>query len=225
MKKIAPSILSADFGKLTEEIKKVESAGADWIHVDVMDGRFVPNITIGPPVIKSIRKASQLPFDVHLMIENPEWHIDSFAAAGSDLITVHAEAVRHLHRVVHQIKELGIKAGVSINPATPLGAVEEILSDIDLLLIMTVNPGFGGQKFISSMIDKIEKARTLIDALPVGPLVEIDGGVTTENIEILSHAGADVFVAGSSVFNSTDYSAAIREMKTKANEKKLGLRR
>jgi len=192
LKKIAPSILSADFGKLTEEIKKVESAGADWIHVDVMDGRFVPNITIGPPVIKSIRKASQLPFDVHLMIENPEWHIDSFAAAGSDLITVHAEAVRHLHRVVHQIKELGIKAGVS---------------------------RFGGQKFISSMIDKIEKARTLIDALPVGPLVEIDGGVTTENIEILSHAGADVFVAGSSVFNSTDYAAAIREMKVRANTK------
>ncbi len=212
-RKIAPSILSADFGNLTEEIRKVENAGADWIHIDVMDGRFVPNITIGPPVIRSIRKATRLPFDVHLMIENPERYIESFAAAGSDWITVHVEAAPHLNRTVHLIKELGVKAGVAMNPATSLTAVEEILPEVDLLLIMTVNPGFGGQKFIESMIPKIEKARQKLSDLPRPPLLEIDGGVTIDNIERIYAAGAEIFVAGSSIFTSRNYQAAIQKMK------------
>lgn len=214
---IAPSILSADFGRLAEEIRAIDAAGADWIHIDVMDGRFVPNITIGPPVVGAIRKTSDLPFDVHLMIAEPEKYIEAFAAAGSDLITVHVEAAGHLHRTVHAIKELGKKAGVSLNPATSLSAVEEILGDIDLLLLMTVNPGFGGQKFISGTLSKIERAREMIDALPSPPLLEVDGGVTVENIERIARAGADVFVAGSAVFSGGNYGEAIREMKRKAS--------
>lgn len=213
MKLIAPSILSADFSRLGEEIAAVEAAGADWIHVDVMDGRFVPNITIGPVVVASIRKATRLPFDVHLMIESPERFIDGFAGAGADTITVHVEAAAHLHRTVAMIREKGLRAGVSLNPATPLALVEPILPDIDLLLVMTVNPGFGGQKFISGMIPKIVAAKRMIQKAASEVLLEVDGGVHLKNIRSIADAGADVLVAGSAIFGSRDYAATIRTMK------------
>jgi len=212
-KQIAPSILSADFSRLGEEIKAVEKAGADLIHVDVMDGHYVPNITIGPGVVSSLRKTTSLPFDVHLMIEDPDRYIDAFVDAGSNIITVHAEAVTHLHRTVQYIKAKGVRAGVSLNPSTPLSCVEEILPDIDLLLIMTVNPGFGGQKFISSMLPKIRKARELAQARGLEMAIEVDGGVTAENIGTLANAGADIFVAGAAVFGSPSYSDTISKMK------------
>jgi ribulose-phosphate 3-epimerase len=212
-KQIAPSILSADFSRLGEEIKAVESAGADLIHVDVMDGHYVPNITIGPGVVSSLRKTTSLPFDVHLMIEDPDRYIDAFVDAGSNIITVHAEAVTHLHRTVQYIKAKGVRAGVSLNPSTPLACVEEILPDIDLLLIMTVNPGFGGQKFITGMLPKIRKARELAQARGLKMAIEVDGGVTAENIGTLADAGADIFVAGAAVFGSPSYSDTIRKMK------------
>ena len=213
MKQIAPSILSADFSRLGEEIRAVEKAGADLIHVDVMDGRYVPNITIGPGVVASLRKTTSLPFDVHLMIEEPDRYIDAFVEAGSDIVTVHAEAVIHLHRTVHYIKGKGIKAGVSLNPSTPLACIEEILPDIDVLLIMTVNPGFGGQKFITGMLPKIRRARELARSRGLEPAIEVDGGVTAENIGSLAEAGADIFVAGAAVFGSPSYSEAITRMK------------
>jgi len=213
MKMIAPSILSADFSRLGEEIRAVERAGADWIHIDVMDGHFVPNITIGPGVVSSLRKTTALPFDVHLMIARPEAYIDAFAAAGADVITVHAEAATHLHRAVCAVRERGIKAGVSLNPATPLAAVEEILGDMDLLLIMTVNPGFGGQRFISSLLPKIARARRMIDASAPGVILQVDGGITVENIAAASRQGADCFVAGAAVFGADDYGAVIGAMK------------
>ncbi|MCX5839878.1 MAG: ribulose-phosphate 3-epimerase [Deltaproteobacteria bacterium] len=218
MKIIAPSILSADFSALGEEIAAVEAAGADWIHIDVMDGHFVPNSTIGPGVVKSLRKMSVLPFDVHLMIENPEQYIQPFAEAGSDRITVHMEALIHLHRTVSQIKELGLKAGVSLNPATPLSFVESILTDIDLLLIMTVNPGFGGQQFIKTMLPKIRQARELIDRFAPAVLLEVDGGVTLTNMPAILKAGADVFVAGASIFGSGNYRDTIGKMKASMSE-------
>jgi ribulose-phosphate 3-epimerase len=214
MTKIAPSILSADFGNLTGEIQAVEKAGADLIHIDVMDGTFVPNLTLGPPVIASIRKTTNLPFDVHLMIETPGRYIGEYADAGSDFITVHVEAERHLHRTVHSIRERGVKAGVSLNPATPLDQIEEIIADIDLLLIMSVNPGFGGQKFIEHTLQKIERARALIDKEAPHVLLEVDGGVTLENIATISEAGADILVAGSSIFRSKDYGRTIGEMRS-----------
>jgi ribulose-phosphate 3-epimerase len=213
MKKIAPSILSADFSKLGEEILAVEAAGADWIHIDVMDGHFVPNITIGPGPIQSLRKITRLPFDVHLMIENPERYIDSFADAGSDVITVHVEAARHLHRIIAHIRERGIKAGVSLNPATPLVQVEPILNDIDVLLIMTVNPGFGGQKFINSTLPKIRKAREMVNSTAPNVAIEVDGGVTLDNIKSIAEAGADIIVAGASIFGSGNYKQTIGSMK------------
>lgn len=213
MKKIAPSILSADASRLGEEIAAVEKAGADMIHIDVMDGHFVPNLTIGPAVTKSLRKITDLPFDVHLMIEKPEQFIDDFAAAGSNIITVHIEAASHLHRVIQQIKRKGIMAGVSLNPSTSLSLVEQILPDIDLLLIMTVNPGFGGQLFIESMLPKIAAARRLIDAKAPGILLEVDGGVTSQNIGKIAQAGADVMVAGHSIFGAGDYRQTISRMK------------
>ena len=212
-KQIAPSILSADFSRLGEEIKAVEKAGADLIHVDIMDGHYVPNLTIGPGVVSSLRKTTALPFDVHLMIESPDRYIDAFADAGSNILTVHAEAVVHLHRTVQTIKGKGIKAGVSLNPATPLSCIEEILPDIDLLLIMTVNPGFGGQKFIAGMLPKTRKARELAQTRGLGMAIEVDGGVTPDNIGILAEAGADIFVAGASVFGSPSYGDTIARMK------------
>jgi ribulose-phosphate 3-epimerase len=218
MKIIAPSILSADFSVLGEEIAAVEAAGADWIHIDVMDGHFVPNITMGPGVVKSLRKMTVLPFDVHLMIESPEQYIQPFAEAGSDRITVHMEALIHLHRTVSQIKELGLKAGVSLNPATPLSFVESILTDIDLLLIMTVNPGFGGQQFIKTMLSKIRQARDLIDRFAPAVLLEVDGGVTLTNLPTILNAGADVFVAGASIFGSGNYRDTIGKMKASMSE-------
>jgi ribulose-phosphate 3-epimerase len=209
VKRIAPSILSADFSRLGEEIAAVEQAGADWIHIDVMDGRFVPNITIGPAVVSYLRKCTKLPFDVHLMIEKPERYVEAFAKAGSDFLTVHAEASRHLHRTLTMIRELGVRPGVSINPSTPLALVEEILTEADLLLVMTVNPGFGGQKFIESVLPKIGKARDLIDRIAPGVILEVDGGITTDNIGRVSAAGADVFVAGAAVFGTPDYGRTI----------------
>ncbi|MBN1473415.1 MAG: ribulose-phosphate 3-epimerase [Syntrophaceae bacterium] len=220
MKLIAPSILSADAARLGEEIASVDKAGADWIHVDVMDGRFVPNITMGPAIIGSLRKSTKLPFDVHLMIKSPEAYIQSFADAGADYITVHVEAASHLHRTIELIKKIGKKAGVSLNPATPLSAIEEILPDVDLLLIMSVNPGFGGQKFIKSSLSKIRRVAEMIAKLPKKPLLEVDGGVNLENIGDIAKAGADVLVAGAAVFGTEDYKKTINAMKAAANADK-----
>jgi ribulose-phosphate 3-epimerase len=213
MKMIAPSILSADGSRLGEEIAAVEAAGADWIHIDVMDGHFVPNITIGPGLVASIRKTTRLPFDVHLMIENPERYIDDFAKAGADWITIHLEATDHLHRTVALIREKGLKAGVSLNPATPLVRIEPILPEIDLLLIMTVNPGFGGQKFIEGSLPRIGEAKEMIRTIAPKVLLEVDGGVTLNNIRPIADAGADILVAGSAIFGSGNYSEKIGAMK------------
>jgi ribulose-phosphate 3-epimerase len=211
---IAPSILSADFSRLGEEIKAVEKAGADIIHVDVMDGHFVPNITIGPPVVSSVRKITDLPLDVHLMISDADRYIESFARAGADWITVHVEACTHLHRTIGRIKELGKKAGAVLNPATPLISLDEILGDIDLVMLMSVNPGFGGQSFIRSSLKKIEKLRNMIEERGVEVGIEIDGGVSPATIGDITAAGANIFVAGSAVFGQQDYAKVIQEMKT-----------
>jgi ribulose-phosphate 3-epimerase len=218
MKKIAPSILSADFSRLGEEIKAVEAAGADYIHIDVMDGHFVPNITIGPLVVAAARKITTLPLDVHLMIENPDRYIHDFAAAGADIIVVHAEASVHLHRSIQLIKSLGKRAGVSLNPATPLNYLEYVLADLDLVLLMTVNPGFGGQSFIEEALPKIKALRAMLDKRGLEAELEVDGGVKTDNIARISHAGADVFVAGSAVFGSSDYASTIAALKAQAKE-------
>ena len=209
MIKIAPSILSADFSRLGDEIVAIDTAGADYIHIDVMDGHFVPNITIGPLVVDAVRKVTQKPLDVHLMIENPDLYIPAFAEAGADIIVVHEEAVAHMHRTVQLIKSLGKKAGVSINPGTPVSSLEAIIDDLDLVLVMTVNPGFGGQSFIDSCLPKIEALRKMIDARGLTVELEVDGGVKADNIEKIARAGADVFVAGSAVFNADNYSEAI----------------
>ncbi|MBU0575399.1 MAG: ribulose-phosphate 3-epimerase [Proteobacteria bacterium] len=213
MKQIAPSILSADGSRLGEEIAAVEAAGADLIHIDVMDGHFVPNLTIGPGLITSLRKTTRLPFDVHLMIENPERYIDAFAKAGADWITIHIEASVHLHRTVAMIRERGVRPGVSLNPATPLAQVEPILPDIDLLLVMTVNPGFGGQKFIEGMLPKIAAAKRMIREIAPAVLLEVDGGVTLKNILSIADAGADILVAGASIFGSGNYPETIGAMR------------
>ncbi|HNQ17535.1 MAG TPA: ribulose-phosphate 3-epimerase [Smithellaceae bacterium] len=217
MKLIAPSILSADAARLGEEIAAVEEAGADWIHVDVMDGRFVPNITMGPAIVGSLRKTTKLPFDVHLMIKNPDAFVQSFADAGADYITVHVEAVSHLHRSIELIKKTGKKAGVSLNPATPLNLVEEILPEIDLLLIMSVNPGFGGQQFIKSSLLKIKRAHEMIERLTGKTLLEVDGGVNLQNIASIAQAGADVLVAGAAIFGTRDYKKTIIALKDAAS--------
>lgn len=218
MKKIAPSILSADFCRLGEEIRAVEAAGADYIHIDVMDGHFVPNITIGPLVVEAARKITTLPLDVHLMVENPDRYIPDFAAAGADIIVVHAEASIHLHRSIQLIKSLGKRAGVSLNPATPLNYLEYVLADLDLVLLMTVNPGFGGQSFIEECIPKIKSLRAMLDKRGLEAELEVDGGVKVDNIARISHAGADVFVAGSAVFGSSDYAATIKALQAQAKE-------
>lgn len=215
MKLIAPSILSADFSKLGDEIKAVEAAGADWIHVDVMDGHFVPNITMGPIVVEAVKKATALPADVHLMIENPDRYILDFAKAGADLISVHVEACVHLNRTLHLIKESGAKAGAVLNPATPLSSLEWVLDCLDFVLIMSVNPGFGGQVFIPNSLDRIRQLRDMITDKGLPTLIQIDGGVNIRTIGDISKAGTDVFVAGSAIFGSPDYRQTITALREK----------
>jgi len=210
---IAPSILSADFSNLSQQIRLTEMGGADWIHCDVMDGHFVPNITIGPIIVKAARKCSKLPIDVHLMIENPDKYLEAFADAGANYISVHVEEVVHLNRTVNRIKELGCKAGVVVNPATPINSIFDIAEYIDLLLIMTVNPGFGGQKFITNSIRRIEEAVSLRKKFNSNFLIEIDGGVNKETVVEAKKAGVDVFVAGSSIFGADNITAATAELK------------
>jgi ribulose-phosphate 3-epimerase len=214
MIKLAPSILSADFARLGEQVKEADAAGADYIHVDVMDGHFVPNLTIGPVVVAAIRPLTRLPLDVHLMIESPEKYVADFAAAGADIITVHQEACVHLHRVVEQIKALNKRAGVAINPATPVGTLEEILPFIDLVLVMTVNPGFGGQSFIETMPQKIAAMRKMIDTRGLNVELEVDGGISPATAPRVVSAGAQVLVAGSAIFNKhTSVAQAVKELR------------
>ena len=211
---IAPSILAADFARLADEVAAVERAGADLLHIDVMDGHFVPNLTIGPPIVAALRKVTKLPLDVHLMMTNADAFIAEFAEAGADYLTVHVEACPHLHRTVQSIKERGVKAGVTLNPATSLSTIEEILPDVDMVLIMSVNPGFGGQQFIAFSCRKISSARTMIDRAGSHALLEVDGGVKIDNVAQVLAAGAEVLVAGSAIFSSRDYAATILAMRT-----------
>jgi len=213
MKKIAPSILSADFAQLGDEIRAVADAGADWIHVDVMDGHFVPNITIGPLIVEAIRPVTDLPLDVHLMIEAPDRYIPDFAAAGADILAVQVETCVHLHRTLQLIRQQNCKSGVVLNPATPIEGLEWVLPDIDLVVLMSVNPGFGGQKFIPATLDKISRLRSMIDERGLAIEIEVDGGVNSGTIASVSEAGADVFVAGSAIFGSDDYAATIAEFR------------
>jgi len=211
---IAPSILSADFSRLGDEVRAVEEAGAEVIHVDVMDGHFVPNITIGPLIVRALRPVTQLPLDVHLMIENPADYITAFAEAGADYITVHAEATPHLHRVVQQIKNQGVKVGVSLNPHTPLSVLEELLHDLDLILIMSVNPGFGGQSFIPNSLDKLKRLQKMLRENGAPQIeVEVDGGIKLENIKAVADAGCDIFVSGSGIFGAENPHDMIAQMK------------
>jgi len=209
MIKIAPSILSADFAKLGEEIKDVERGGADYIHVDVMDGHFVPNITIGPLIVEAIRPVTKLPLDVHLMIENPDLYIESFANAGADYITVHVEACKHLHRTIGLIKSLGVKAGVVLNPATPVNTIQHVIKDIDMVLLMSVNPGFGGQSFIPEVLPKIREVKAMAEQFNPTLEIEIDGGVNEDTAKLCIEAGANVLVAGSAIYNKSNRKAAI----------------
>ena len=211
--RIAPSILSADFARLGEEVRAVEAAGADWIHVDVMDGRFVPNITIGPVVVAAVKEVTSLPLDVHLMIEDPDRYTEAFVQAGASTVGVHVEACPHLHRSVVRIREFGARASVVLNPATPASAVEPVLADVDQVLVMTVNPGFGGQKFIESTLPKIEFLRRTIDERGLDVALEVDGGIGPETIARVASAGADVFVAGSAIFGAPDYAEAITALR------------
>jgi ribulose-phosphate 3-epimerase len=215
MVKIAPSILSADFTRLGEEVKAVERAGADYIHIDVMDGHFVPNITIGPMIVKAVRRVTGLPLDVHLMISSPDLLIQNFVDAGADLITVHAEAVHHLHRSIQYIRKAGAKPSVSLNPATPPEVLEYVLADVDMVLLMTVNPGFESQKFIPEVLPKIRRLKDMIEKRGLEVEIEVDGGINAETITGASAAGAEVFVAGSAIFYSKDYAATIRLMRDK----------
>jgi len=215
---IAPSILSADFTRLGDEIQHVLAAGADVIHIDVMDGCFVPNITIGPLVVAAVRRITKAPLDVHLMIAHPDRYLESFAEAGADWITVHVETCPHLHRTIQAIKQLGKKAGAVVNPATPLSSLDWILEDLDLVMLMSVNPGFGGQKFIPSAIDKTRQLKATIDSRGLAVGIEIDGGVSPTTIAEIAQAGANIFVAGSAVFGQTDYAKVINELKTLASK-------
>jgi len=210
---IAPSILSADFSRLGEEIRAVDQAGAEVIHVDVMDGHFVPNITIGPLVVKAVRQVTAKVVDVHLMIENADCYLESFAEAGADWITVHVEACPHLHRTVTRIRELGKKAGVVLNPATPLETLDFILEEVDLVMLMSVNPGFGGQSFIPSTLRKISRLKKRIDELGLNVGIEIDGGISSATITLVAEAGANIFVAGSAIYGKTDYQSVIKELR------------
>jgi ribulose-phosphate 3-epimerase len=215
--RIAPSILSADLSRLAEEIAMCEAGGADWIHIDVMDGRFVPNLTFGSKVIAAVREVTELPLDVHLMVVQPENYFDEFAAAGASGMTIHTEAAPHLQRQLARIRELGCRAGAAINPATPLSAVAEVIGDLDLLLVMSVNPGFGGQKFIASSVDKVRRARKLLDGNGSPAALEVDGGVDRNTIGSLWSAGADTFVAGNAIFNAEDPQAEIGELRKRCS--------
>lgn len=210
---IAPSLLSADFGKLEQEVKEIEKIGADWLHLDIMDGNYVPNISFGPMVVKALRKHTNLFFDVHLMIENPDLFLEDFKNAGADLITVHPESTKHLHRTIQMIKSLGLKAGVALNPATPLSVLEYVLEDLDMVLIMSVNPGFGGQKFIPEAIEKIRQLKKISLKKNPGLLIQVDGGINKENAGEVVAAGAEVLVAGSAIFGAKDRVKAIKEIR------------
>lgn len=210
---IAPSLLSADFGRLTDEVRAIERAGADLAHLDVMDGRFVPNITFGPAVVAAMKRSTDLPLDVHLMIVEPERHIDAFVAAGADRVSVHAETCPHLHRTLQQIRRAGAMPAVALNPSTPLCMVEEVLGEVGMVLVMSVNPGFGGQAFIESSLDKIRRLRAMADARGLSIDIEVDGGVSDRNASLLLAAGANVLVAGSYVFGQSDYAAAITSLR------------
>jgi ribulose-phosphate 3-epimerase len=222
---ISPSILAADLSRLGEEVKAAEKAGADWIHIDVMDGRFVPNITMGPAVVKAVKKSTSLPLDVHLMILEPERYIDDFVAAGADILVIHAEACTHLDRAITQIREAGqrqsparkVLAGVSLNPSTSLSALDYVLPSLDLVLVMSVNPGFSYQKFLPLAIPKLQDLKWLIDDLGLSTKIEVDGGVTVDNIGAIAAAGAEIFVAGNTVYSSKDYKKTIRELKARAD--------
>jgi ribulose-phosphate 3-epimerase len=219
--RIAPSILSADFARLGQEVEAVERSGADWIHVDVMDGRFVPNLTLGPAIVEAVRRSTSLPLDVHLMIVEPERYINEFVKAGAATVGVHVETCPHLHRTVAQIREAGARASVVLNPSTPAAHVELVLADVDQVLVMTVNPGFGGQRFISGMLPKIRQLRRWIDERGLAVRLEVDGGVGPSTIGLAASAGADVFVAGTAVFGAPDYAAAISQLRREAAEAKL----
>lgn len=218
MIKIAPSILAADFSKLGEEVREVEKAGADWIHIDVMDGHFVPNITMGPIVVDALRPLTKLPLDVHLMIEDPDRYIEDFAKAGADWITVHVEAATHLHRTIQLIRSFGVKPGVVLNPHTPIESIQHILEDVDMVLFMTVNPGFGGQKFIHSVIPKVEQLAKIVKDKGLSIEIQIDGGINEETIVLCAKAGATVFVAGSAIYGKEDRTQALQSIKRAGEE-------
>ena len=210
---VSPSILSADFARLGEDIRAVEEAGADWIHVDVMDGHFVPNITIGPMIVEAVKKVATRPLDVHLMISDPDFYLEAFRDAGADILHVHPEATHHLHRTLTRIRELGMKAGAALNPSTPLNAIQHVMAELDVVMLMTVNPGFGGQSFIPTMLGKVGALRRMIDESEYGALIEVDGGVSATTAPGLLKEGADAFVAGSAVFGNPPYDKAIRALR------------
>ena len=218
MIKLAPSILSADFARLLEDVKKVEKAGCEYLHIDVMDGHFVPNITLGPAIVKSLRKDVNMVFDAHLMIENPDNYIKEFADAGCDIIVVHQEACTHLHRTIQNIKSHGVKAGVALNPATPIETIKYVLEDVDMVLLMSVNPGFGGQSYIPVVTKKIKELRSLIDEMGLDIDIEVDGGVKPSNIAEVVNAGANVIVAGSAIFNAGDIDEAVKSLRENASK-------
>ena len=218
MIKLAPSILSADFARLLEDVKKVEKAGCEYLHIDVMDGHFVPNITLGPGIVKSLRKDVNMVFDAHLMIENPDNYIKEFADAGCDIIVVHQEACTHLHRTIQNIKSHGIKAGVALNPATPIETIKYVLQDVDMVLLMSVNPGFGGQSYIPVVTQKIKELKALIDEMGLDIDIEVDGGVKPSNISEVVNAGANVIVAGSAIFNAGDIDEAVKSLRENASK-------